>query len=121
MICNVVFVVFGGTLQRPFVVGVVSIPKPATLQNVPCLRENKGEVLGDFVLVFHRDICSQDSLIMARNYHTLKLRTRFQSPRARNYRKLGIPSPILGHDRTRLGSGLCAVVLRCLSRENVGR
>ena len=37
MICNAVFVAFGGTLLRPIVGAVVSIPKYTTLHNVPCL------------------------------------------------------------------------------------
>ena len=32
--------------------------------------EHIGEVLGDFILVFYRDICPEDSLISRRNYLT---------------------------------------------------
>ena len=70
MICNVFFVVLWGTLLRPTAEAVVSIRKPPTRQNVPCLYmcEHAGDVLSDFVLAFHRNICRQHSLIVRRNY-----------------------------------------------------
>ena len=67
MIWNVVFVVFWGTLLRPIVGAVVSIPNSTALQNVPWLCASR-EVLGDFVGVSRRDMCPKDKLIRRRNY-----------------------------------------------------
>ena len=50
MICNVVFVVLGGTVLRPTAGAAVSIRKSTTLQNIPWLCASiHGGVLGDFV------------------------------------------------------------------------
>ena len=59
------------------------------------------EVLGDFVLVLHRDIGPEDSLVRRRGYLTTETVIRFEPPWARIYRKLGIPSPILLRIRPR--------------------
>ena len=68
MMCDVVF--GGHSAQTDF--GAVVSPKvhhhPAKRSLSMC--EHTGEVLGDFVVVFHRDICPEDSLIRRRNYLT---------------------------------------------------
>ena len=71
MICNVVFVDFWGTLLRPQTdCGSCSadpkIHHPAKRPLAMC--QHTGEFLRDFVLVFHRDICREHSLIKRRNY-----------------------------------------------------
>ena len=86
--------------------------------------EHIGEVLGDFILVFYRDICPEDSLIRGRNYITTETANAFsrRGPGFIENKKFHSQSGCrLGHGRTRLGSGLRAVALRCLSRENAGR
>ena len=65
------FVVFWGTLLRSTAgaVPVVSIRKSTTLQKRSlAVCEHTGGVLGDFVVVFYRDVCRQHSLIGRRNY-----------------------------------------------------
>ena len=69
-VCNVVFVVFWGTLFRPITAAVVSVPNPTTcktfLVGVHAYRKSPGR----FCPVFQRDICPEDSLIRRRNYLT---------------------------------------------------
>ena len=110
MMCDVVF--RGHSAQTDF--GAVVSPKvyhhPAKRSLSMC--EHTGEVLGDFVVVFHRDICPEDSLIRRRNYLTTETANSLQPPRARIYRKLGSPSPILlwirpRHDSVGFGSACC--------------
>ena len=68
---NVFFVVFLGTLLKPIVGAVVSIPKSTTLRNVTWLcasiQEKSWAIV---VLVVHRDNCPEDSLIGRRNHLT---------------------------------------------------
>ena len=69
MICNVVFVVFWVTVLKPTAESCSVDPKiyhPAKRSLAIC--EHTGGVLGDFVVVFHRDIYREHSLIGRRNY-----------------------------------------------------
>ena len=94
MIRNVGFDVFWGTLLRPTAGAVVSsvVPKihhPA--KHSLAMFEHTGGVLRDFIVVIHRDICREHSLVGRRNcFMTEKLQIRFQPPEARKYRQPGI-------------------------------
>ena len=69
MLRTVVFVVFWGALLRPTAGGVVLHPKihyAAKRSLATC--QHTGVLLGDFVVVFPRDICREHSLIGRRNY-----------------------------------------------------
>ena len=69
MICNVVFVVFWVTVLKPTAESFSVDPKiyhPAKRSLAIC--EHTGGVLGDFVLLVHRDICREHSLIGRRKY-----------------------------------------------------
>ena len=65
MICNVVLVVFSGHSTHTDCGSCSAHPKSTTLQNVPwlCASIYEGGVLRGFVLVFHRDICREHSLM----------------------------------------------------------
>ena len=69
MIRNVVFVVFWGTLLRPTAGAVRSVdPKmhhPAKRSLAMC--EHTGGVVRGLIVVIHRDICREHSLIGRRN------------------------------------------------------
>ena len=65
--CNVVCVIFRGTQTDCGSCSVdPKIDHPAKLSLAMC--EHTGGVLGDFILVFHRDICLEHNLIGRRNY-----------------------------------------------------
>ena len=66
MIRGVVFVVFWGTLLRPTAGAVGLIPK-CTPEHSLAMCEQTGGILRDFIVVIHRDICREHSLIGRRN------------------------------------------------------
>ena len=86
---------------RPIVGAVVSIPKLTTLQNAYWAVQAYRDILGDFAVVSHRDVCPEESLIRRRNFLTPETA---KPPRARIYQKLGVPSPILLRIRPRQNS-----------------
>ena len=86
--------------------------------------EHAGGVLRDFIVVIHRDICREHSLIGRPNCLMTEAANSLSAAAGAEFRHLGINRQSifgLGHGRTRLGSGLRAVAPRCLSRENAGR
>ena len=66
-VCNVVFVFFGGVLLGPIAGAAVSIPFSASLKMcIVCVQAYR-RCSAQFRLVFHRDICAEDSLIRRSN------------------------------------------------------
>ena len=95
MIREVVFVVFWGTLLRPTAGAVVLIPKCTTLQSVPWLCASIQEESYAISLWLSTATSAVNiALSGGATASSLKLRIRYQRPRARNYRQLGILSSI---------------------------
>ena len=67
MIRNVVFVLFRGTLLRPTAGAVVLSQMHHLAQRSLAMYEHTGGVLRDLIVVIHRDICREHSLIGRRN------------------------------------------------------
>ena len=85
--------------------------------------ERTGGVQRDFIVVIHRDICREHSLIGRRNCLMAEAANSLSADAGPELSTTRNPIANLASDsaRIRLGSGLCAVAPRCLSTENTGR